>query len=112
MVLPENPGFKTKHLVTIILGNGARKIDVIDNPEHSPFQTKMAAEGTVFTEDYGETANLHGYMYSEVLSGVDAPPSGPGTPPGPSTSGRRPAGRRPTTGPSRARPTTGPGPGM
>ena len=77
MVLPENPGFKTKHLVTIILGNGARKIDVIDNPEHSPFQTKMAAEGTVFTEDYGETANLHGYMYSEVLSGVDAPAQRP-----------------------------------
>ena len=77
MVLPENPGFKTKHLVTIILGNGARKIDVIDNPEHSPFQTKMAAQGTVFTEDYGETANLHGYMYSEVLSGVDAPAQRP-----------------------------------
>ena len=32
MVLPENPGFKTKHLVTVILGNGARKIDVIDKP--------------------------------------------------------------------------------
>ena len=77
MVLPANPGFKTKHLVTIILGNGARKIDVIDNPEHSPYQTKMAADGTVFTEDYGETANLHGYMYSEVLSGVDAPAQRP-----------------------------------
>jgi hypothetical protein len=77
MVLPENPAFKTKHLVTIILGNGARKIDVIDNDEHSPHQSKMIREGTLFTEDYGETANLHGYMYTEVLTGRDAPAQRP-----------------------------------
>ncbi len=77
MVLPENPGFRTRHLVTVILGNGARTKDVIDNPENAPFQTKMAEEATVFLEDYGETANLHGYMYSEMLCGVDAPAERP-----------------------------------
>ncbi|MGH9335629.1 MAG: twin-arginine translocation signal domain-containing protein, partial [Vicinamibacteria bacterium] len=77
MILPADPGFKTKHLLTIILGNGARKIDVIDNEEHSPFQSKMIKEGTLFTEDYGETANLHGYMYTEVLTGRDAPSQRP-----------------------------------
>ncbi len=73
MLLPERPGFRTRHLVTVILGNGARTRDVIDNPEHAPFQTRMARDATVFMEDYGETASLHGYMYSEMLCGVDAP---------------------------------------
>ncbi|HXV60373.1 MAG TPA: hypothetical protein VEK15_06750 [Vicinamibacteria bacterium] len=77
MRLPENPGFKTKHLVVIILGNGARKIDVIDNPEHSPFQSRMARDGTLFREDYGESANLHGYMYTEMLTGRDDPAQRP-----------------------------------
>ncbi len=74
---PEGPGFRTKHLVTILLGNGARRIDVIDNPAQCPFQSKMAGEGTLFVEDYGETVNLHGYMYSELLTGRDAPSQRP-----------------------------------
>ncbi len=77
MTLPENPGFKTKHLINIIYGSGVRKKDVIDNPEYSPCQSKMIREGTLFTEDYGETANLHGYMYTEVLTGRDAPSQRP-----------------------------------
>jgi hypothetical protein len=77
MTLPENPGFKTKHLIVVIYGNGVRKIDVMDNPEHAPHLTRMATEGTIFTEDYGETANLHGYMYTEVLTGRDAPSQRP-----------------------------------
>ncbi len=77
MTLPENPGFKAKHLINIIYGNGVRKLDVIDNPENAPYQSKMIREGTLFTEDYGETANLHGYMYTEVLTGRDAPSQRP-----------------------------------
>jgi hypothetical protein len=75
--LPANPGFRTRHLVAIILGNGARKKDVIGNEELSPFQSRMAREGTLFTEDYGETASLHGYMYTELLTGRDAPAQRP-----------------------------------
>ena len=77
MTLPENPGFETKHLINIIYGNGVRKKDVIDNFEYSPYQSKMIREGTLFTEDYGETANLHGYMYTEVLTGRNAPSQRP-----------------------------------
>ncbi|HJS72862.1 MAG TPA: hypothetical protein VJ921_01150, partial [Vicinamibacteria bacterium] len=33
MLLPEAPDFKTKHLIFVIYGNGARKKDVVDNPE-------------------------------------------------------------------------------
>ena len=77
MTLPEHPGFKTKHLVNIIYGSGVRKKEVIDNPECSPCQFKMIREGTLSTEDYGDTANLHGYMYTEVLTGRDAPSQRP-----------------------------------
>lgn len=75
MVLPENPGFETKHLVVIIYGNGARKKEVLDNPELAPCQNALAREGTLFTEDYGETTSQHGYMVSEMLQGVNAPGS-------------------------------------
>lgn len=77
MLLPESPAFETRHLVTILLGNGARRIDVIDNPVQCPFQSRMAREGTLFVEDYGATVSLHGYLYSEVLTGRDAPSQRP-----------------------------------
>jgi len=76
MVLPENPGFKTKHLITVIYGAGARKKEVFD-PAMAPNLAKLATEGTVFTEDYGETANLHGFMYTELFIGRDAPSQTP-----------------------------------
>jgi len=76
MTLPDNPGFKTKHLVTIIYGNGVRKMEM-GNPEIAPNLTRIAKQSTLFTEDYGETANLHGYMYTEVLTGRDAPSQQP-----------------------------------
>lgn len=68
--LTRHPAFATKHLVVIIYGNGARKKDVVDNVELAPCQNRMARQGTIFTEDYGETANLHGYMVSEMLQGA------------------------------------------
>jgi hypothetical protein len=77
MVLPENPDFRTRHLVAIILGNGARKIDVVGNDTLAPFHSKMVGEGTLFSEDYGETANLHGYMVTELLTGCDTPAQRP-----------------------------------
>jgi len=72
VALPEDPGVETKHLVVIIYGNGARKKEVVDNVELAPYQNQIAREGTLFTEDYGETANLHGYMVSELLQGANA----------------------------------------
>lgn len=72
MVLPPSPSFETRHLVVIVYGNGARKKDVVDNPDLTPFQNQMAREATVFVKDYGETANLHGHMISEILQGVSA----------------------------------------
>jgi hypothetical protein len=75
--LPVSPGFATKHAVVVIYGNGARKKDVVENPAISPHQARIAKEGTLFVEDFGETANLHGYMYTELLSGRDAPSQHP-----------------------------------
>lgn len=60
---------KTKHLVVVIYGNGCRKKDTVEDPEHTPHLARMAAAGSVCTEDFGETANLHGYMYTELLTG-------------------------------------------
>jgi hypothetical protein len=77
MRLPDTPGFETRHLVAILLGNGARTVDVIDNPTQCPFQSRMAREGTLFLEDFGETVTLHGYLYSELLTGRDAPSQRP-----------------------------------
>ena len=47
MLLPDSRDFKTKHLIFVIYGNGARKKDVVDNPEYAPYQTKLIPEGIV-----------------------------------------------------------------
>ncbi len=60
---------KTKHLIVILYGNGCRKKDTVEDPAHTPHMARMMAEGSVFTEDFGETANLHGYMYTEMITG-------------------------------------------
>jgi hypothetical protein len=69
LALPENPGFRTRHAIAIIYGNGCRKKDTVENPALTPHMARIMREGTVFTEDFGETANLHGYMYTEMLTG-------------------------------------------
>jgi hypothetical protein len=66
------PGFRTKHLVVVIYGGGARKKDVIGNVENAPHQSRMVREGTLFTEDYGGAVGLHGYLHSELLTGVES----------------------------------------
>ena len=60
---------KTKHLVVILYGNGCRKKDTVEDRAHAPHMARMMDAGSVFTEDFGETANLHGYMYTEMLTG-------------------------------------------
>lgn len=60
---------RTKHLVVVIYGNGCRKKDTVEDPSHAPHLARMMKDGTVFTEDFGETANLHGYLYTELLTG-------------------------------------------
>jgi hypothetical protein len=77
MVLPVAPDFKTRHLIHVIYGGGARKKDVVDNPELAPYQNELIPEGTLFTEDYGDTASLHGYMYTEMFTGIDPPTQRP-----------------------------------
>jgi hypothetical protein len=67
--LPVDPGFKTKHLVVVLYGNGCRKKDTVENPALTPHHAALMKQGTVFTEDFGDTANLHGYMYTEMLTG-------------------------------------------
>jgi hypothetical protein len=67
--VPESAALKTKHCVAIIYGNGCRKKDTVENPARTPHMARMMREGTVFIEDFGETANLHGYMYTEMLTG-------------------------------------------
>lgn len=70
--LPESPGLATKYTVVVLYGNGARKKDVVDNLELAPCQNALMRQGTVFTEDYGETTGQHGYAVSEILQGARA----------------------------------------
>ena len=67
-VVPD-ASLKTKHLVVILYGNGCRKKDTVEDRAHAPHMARMMDAGSVFTEDFGETANLHGYMYTEMLTG-------------------------------------------
>ena len=60
---------RTRHLVVILYGNGCRKKDTVEDPALAPHMARMMKTGSVFTEDFGETANLHGYMYTEMLTG-------------------------------------------
>ena len=60
---------RTRHLVVILYGNGCRKKDTVEDPALAPHMARMMKAGSVFTEDFGETANLHGYMYTEMLTG-------------------------------------------
>ena len=77
MWLPASPDFKTRHVVLVILGNGARRKDVLHDPTMAPALRRLMAEGTVFSDDYGETATLHGPMVSELLTGHPAPEQRP-----------------------------------
>lgn len=63
--------FKTKHVVLIINGNGARKKEYYERADLAPNMRRMAAEGTVYLEDHNNTPSNHGYMFTELLTGFD-----------------------------------------
>jgi hypothetical protein len=65
------PGLTTKHGIVIIYGNGVRKKDVVDNLSLAPHHARIASQGTLFTDDFNETVELHGYMSTELLTGRD-----------------------------------------
>ncbi len=64
-------GFKTKHMILIINGNGARKLDYYEQTATGPNGRRMADAGTVCTEDHNDTIFNHGFMYTELLMGQD-----------------------------------------
>ncbi len=53
----------------ILYGNGCRKKDTVEDPGLAPHLARLMRSGSVFTEDFGETANHHGYLYTEMLTG-------------------------------------------
>jgi hypothetical protein len=65
-------GFNTRHAIVVIYGNGARKKEIIESPAIAPNQIALASKGTLFTEDFCDTASLHGYMSAELLTGRDS----------------------------------------
>ena len=67
----ETDNFKTRHVILILNGNGARKQEYYERPDVSPHIRKMADEGTVCVEDHNNTVSNHGYMFTELLSGQD-----------------------------------------
>ncbi len=66
-----NHNLKTKHIIVIMNGNGARKMEYFERPDTASEFLRIAKEGTVFTEDHGNHVSNHGYMYTEYLTGND-----------------------------------------
>lgn len=62
---------KTKHIIFIINGNGARKKEYYERAELSPNIRRIAADSTVYLEDHNNTPSNHGYMFTEMLTGFD-----------------------------------------
>lgn len=60
---------KTKHLIWIINGNGARKKEYYEDPAVSPNISKLAKESFVFEEDHCNEASSHGTCFTELLQG-------------------------------------------
>ena len=52
-------------------GNGARKKEYYERADVSPNMRRLADEGTVCVNDHNNTVSNHGYMFTELLSGVD-----------------------------------------
>ena len=59
---------KTKHLIFIVNGNGARKLEYYD-PKTAPHVYEMAKDGYVFSEDHCRQAGMHGICFTELLAG-------------------------------------------
>ncbi|MBI4475132.1 MAG: hypothetical protein HY646_20870, partial [Acidobacteria bacterium] len=71
MLAAETGNFKTKHLIWLINGNGARKMELIEDRDTAPETMALAKESAVMTEDRNNMVNNHGYQFTELLTGVD-----------------------------------------
>lgn len=68
---PAASGLKTKHIIMIINGNGARKKEYFERSDTAIHIKRMVDRSTVFTEDHGNNVSNHGVMYTEFLTGLD-----------------------------------------
>jgi len=58
---------KTKHLIFIVNGSGARKKEYYENSSISPNIARLAKEGFVFEEDHCDTAASHRTCFEELI---------------------------------------------
>ena len=63
---------KTKHLIFIVNGNGARKKEYYEDAAVSPNINKLAKEAFVFEEDHCNQASSHGTCFTELLQGNES----------------------------------------
>jgi len=64
-------GLKTKHIIVIINGNGARKKEYYEREDIAVHIRELIKHSTVFTEDHGNNVSNHGVMFTEYLTGMD-----------------------------------------
>jgi hypothetical protein len=64
-------GLKTKHIILIMNGNGARKKEYYEREDVAIKIRPMLEKSTVFEEDHGTHVSNHGYMFTEYLTGLD-----------------------------------------
>jgi hypothetical protein len=62
-------GFRTRHAIWIIKGNGARKADWRGNAQLSPNLARLAKEGFVYEESENDSVAHHGYAWTELITG-------------------------------------------
>ena len=63
---------RTRHLILIINGGGARKMDYLD-PSLAPNTVRLARESFVFEEDHCDTVCGHESAVAELLQGLPTP---------------------------------------
>lgn len=68
---------KTKHLIFIVNGNGARKKEYYEDAEISSNIHRLAKEGFVFEEEHCNQASSHGTCFTELLTGNESQVSVP-----------------------------------
>jgi hypothetical protein len=62
-------GFRTRHVIWIINGNGSRKADWYGNPKLSPNLLRLAGNGFVYEESENDSVAHHGYAWTELITG-------------------------------------------
>jgi arylsulfatase A-like enzyme len=69
LYLPVRRNLKTRHVIFIVNGGGARKKDYYENAALSPNIRRLAREGFVFEEDHCEAVASHDAAFTELLQG-------------------------------------------